>query len=174
MKVNLATLLFIVFLSSCGSNIRLKADTPLALASSTENGVTVKIALVKNSAGQVFLAATFTPQLSGFHLYSKSLPLDGEGRPTLLEIPSSSTLKAVGDSIESAYSEVSSMGSDALLVYPAGPITLSLPVQLPDGKGWAQEQVSITYEACSDMTCLTPVVGKLIQIRVPEAGLAGE
>jgi hypothetical protein len=173
MKVYLITILFIVFLTSCSSNFDLKTGTPFPLASSTENSVTVKIALVKNSTGQVFLAATFTPQLAGYHLYSKSLSLNGEGRPTLLELPSGSTLRAVGDLIESATSEVSSMGPDALLVYPAGPITLSLPVILPDGKGWVQEQVSITYEACSDVTCLTPVTGKLIPIRVPEAGLAG-
>ena len=65
------------------------------------------------------------------------------------------------------------MGSDALLVYPAGPVTLSLPVILPEGKGWVQEQVSITYEACSDMTCLTPVIDKLVPVRVPEASLVG-
>jgi hypothetical protein len=173
MKVNRILLLIVAFLASCGSSIDLKTGAPFQLASSTENGVNVKIALLKNSAGQVFLAATFTPQLAGFHLYSMSLPLDGEGRPTLLELPPGSALKVVGGVIESAHSEVSSMGSDALLVYPAGPVTLSLPVVLPDGKVWVQERVLVTYEACSDMTCLTPVVGKLIRIRVPEAGLVG-
>ena len=166
-------MLFTLLVVSCGSRPDLKPSFPLTLASFTENGVTVNIALMQATNRLFFLAATFIPGQAGFHLYSKNLPLDGEGRPTLVEIPSGSTLKVAGDLIDSADAEVSSMGPGTLLVYPAGPVTLSLPVTLPAGKGWAQEQVSVTYEACSDMTCLTPVVGKLVPIRLPEASLAG-
>ena len=166
-------ILFTFLAVSCGYNPDLKTSFPLALASYIENGVTVNIALVQDTNRQFLLAATFIPAQAGFHLYSKNLPLNGEGRPTLLEVPDRSTLKVAGDLTESADAEVSSMGPGTLLVYPAGPVTLSLPVTLPAGKGWAQERVSITYEACSDMTCLTPVVGKLVPIRVPEASLVG-
>ena len=63
-------LLFAFIVVSCGSHLDLKPVFPLNLASSTENGVTVDIALVQDSNRQVFLAATFTPQQVGFHLYS--------------------------------------------------------------------------------------------------------
>jgi hypothetical protein len=166
--------IFFTFLVvSCGSRPDLKPGFPLTLASFTENGVTVNIALRQDTNRQFFLAATFIPGQAGFHLYSKNLPVDGEGRPTLLEVPAGSNLKVAGDLTESADAEVSSMEPGTLLVYPAGTVTLSLPVTLPDGKGWAQERVSVTYEACSDMTCLTPVLGKFVPIRVPEASLVG-
>jgi hypothetical protein len=170
-KAAFSTAVLFILLAACDSHLSLKPGTPLPLAISTENGVTVKISLVQDSTGQVFLAATFTPLQPGYHLYSKDLALAGEGRPTLLELPPDSRIKSVGDVIESESSEVSSMGSDALLVYPAGPVTLSLPIKLPQGRGWVQEQVSITYEACSDMTCLPPVMGKLIPTHIPEADL---
>jgi hypothetical protein len=170
----LFSLLTVFLLASCASRVSLGPDTPLKLASFSENGVFVRIALVIDSIGQPWLAATYTPQQVGFHLYSNSLPrngLNGEGRPTLLELPIDSTIKAVGDLIESADAEVSFMGPGTLLVYPAGPVTLSLPIALPKGKSWMQEQISITYEACSDMSCLTPVIGKLVSIRIPAADL---
>jgi hypothetical protein len=56
-----------------------------------------------------------------------------------------------------------------LLVYPEGPVTLRLPILLPEGEGWFDEQVSVTFMACSDGTCCPPVVGKLVTVRVPGA-----
>lgn len=165
---------FSIILVSCTMHADLVPKSPINLISFSENGVSVRIALLVDQTDQTWLVATFTPLQAGFHLYSTRLPRNGlnsEGRPTLLELPSDSTLKTAGNLSVSANEEVSSMGPDALLVYPAGPITLSLPVVLPYGKGWAQEQLSITYEACSNTTCLKPVIGKLVLIRVPEAEL---
>jgi hypothetical protein len=166
-------LLFTFMVVSCDSHANLGPVFPLNLASFTKNNVTVSITLLQDPNRQFFLSATFTPG-DGLHLYSKDLPRDGangEGRPTLVELLPGSTLGVAGDMTESVNSEVSTMGPDALLVYPAGPVTLRLPVTLPMGKAWAQEQVSITYEACTDTTCLTPVIGKLVPIRIPEANL---
>ncbi|HTX92159.1 MAG TPA: protein-disulfide reductase DsbD domain-containing protein [Anaerolineales bacterium] len=159
-------------LASCASWQASRPGAPLNLAAFNENGVAVSIVLQVDASGQSWLAATFDPP-KGYHVYSKDLPREGiygEGRPTRLELPAGSTLQAVGALTESADPEVSSMGTDALLVYPAGPVTLSLPVRLPAGSGWAQEALSITYEACSDTTCMTPVVDKLVPVRMPEAG----
>jgi hypothetical protein len=103
-----------------------------------------------------------------------TLPTDGingEGRPTRVEILAGSKIKMTGDVIESAYPEVAAIGPLSLLVYPAGPVTLSLPVALPPGNKWISEQVSITYEACSKLSCMRPVIGKLVPLRVPSAGL---
>jgi hypothetical protein len=145
--------------------------TPAAaypLASFTESRVTVEIALEVDENGQTWLAAEFTPE-DGYHLYSMDLPrngVDGVGRPTLLELVSGSRLAAAGSLTESV-SAVQDDGPAGLLVYPAGSVTLRLPVLLPSGKGWFDEQVSVTYMACRGSQCFRPVVGKLVPVRVP-------
>jgi hypothetical protein len=145
---------------------------PLSLASFTENEVTVEIRLEQENGGQFFLAATFTPE-AGHHLYGKDLPaggVDGLGRPTRLELVPGSGLVAAGELMES----VSALPADeppGLLVYPEGPVTLRLPVQLPEGGGWFDEQVSVTYMACTDGQCCPPVLGKLVALRVPGADI---
>lgn len=162
------TLFVLLFLTACGSQPDLKPDSPLPLASFTESDVTVDIALEQDASGQVYLAATFTPE-EGEHLYSKDIPLtgvDGLGRPTLLELVPGSKLEAAGELTESV-SALELDGSPGLLVYPEGPVTLRLAVTLPEGEGWFDEQVSVTYMACSGGTCCPPVVGKLVPVRVP-------
>ena len=79
-------------------------------------------------------------------------------------------MRVVGALTANVNDEVSSMGMDALLVYPAGPVTLKLPVSLPAGRGWYTDQVSVTYESCSQATCKTPVVGKLVRVLIPRQG----
>lgn len=167
-------LLVVAALVACASPATAPSGNSLALAAFTENGVSVAIALEKDSSSQYWLSGTFTPGQKGFHLYSKDLPrngINGQGRPTLVEIPPGSDIRVRGDVAESAYAEVSSMGPGTLLVYPAGAVTLRLPITLPAGESWMDEQVQITYEACSDMSCLTPVVGKLVSIRLPGSAL---
>jgi hypothetical protein len=159
-----AVVLLIALLPACAS-----VRNPLPLATSTENNVTVQLALERDANGGTWLAATFTPTDPNFHLYSKNLPregLDGLGRPTLLELAAGSGLQALGGLEESA-APVLKSAPEGLLVYPAGPVTLRLPVQLPAGKGWFDEQVSVTYMACSDGACMPPVQGKLIAVRIP-------
>ncbi|MDD2920646.1 MAG: hypothetical protein PHQ36_00005, partial [Anaerolineales bacterium] len=121
--------------------------------------------------GQVFLSATFTPVEASLHLYSKEIPrsgVDGLGRPALLELAQDSTIKANGPLIESAPAQSLLSGPQDLRVYPAGAVTLSLPVILPAGKNWINEKVIITYMACTDYGCRPPVEGKIIPIRIPE------
>jgi hypothetical protein len=168
------SLIITIILGACAKRATLQADTPLGLADVTQNFVSVHLALEVDRTGQVWLAGTFTPQKDGYHLYSMTLPrngLNGEGRPTRLELGIDSKMKAVGDVVESVSAEVASMGPGTLLVYPAGPVTLRLPISLPQGKAWVDDQVSITYEACSDMSCLTPVEGKVVAVRVPTVGM---
>ena len=145
--------------------------SPYQLAAFSQNYVAVKVFLQQDSNGRSFLSATFTPE-SGYHLYSKDIPREGvygEGRPTLLELIPGSQMHPVGELIASAEAEVSDMGTDALLVYPAGPVTLRLQVSLPPGAGWYDDKVRITYMACSQSTCRPPVIGKQIPVRVPGA-----
>lgn len=163
------------FLASCGSGWDLAPGSPLTLASFTESEVTVDITLEQDVSGQVYLAATFTPE-EGEHLYSKDIPrngVNGLGRPTLLELAPESKLVATGVLTESVVA-VSVDDSPELMVYPEGPVTLRLPVTLPDGEGWFDEQVSVTYMACADGQCCPPVVGKLVPVRVPGSDEVGQ
>jgi hypothetical protein len=144
------------------------ARTPFPLAVSTENFVTVTISLESDS-GQVRLSAAFVPADHGFSLYSKDLPrtgVDGIGRPTLIELVPGSRLQAAGALSESVPAEPGK-GVPGLLLYPPGPVVLRLPVSLPEGEGWFDECVSVTYVVCSGGICKIPVEGKLIPIRVP-------
>ncbi len=143
----------------------------IALASFTENYVDVSIFLERNQAGSAFLSATFTPP-DGHHLYSKDIPadgLEGLGRPTLLELTAESQLIAVGELTASAQAQEPDFEPKELLVYPEGPVTLTLPVELPPGNDWIDDEIKITYMACSAYQCKPPVEGKIVQIRIPGA-----
>ena len=105
-------------------------------------------------------------------MYSKDIPItgtDGLGRPTLLELTSDSLMKSGGTLSESVNAEVPDFGPEELLVYPVGAVTLSLPVNLPPGNDWVEDELSITFMACSASLCKPPVVGKIVPVRVPGA-----
>jgi hypothetical protein len=164
--------LLLVISSACSLRPNLGVGSPLDLGSSTENSVAVAITLELDSAGQVWLAATFTPLEPDTHVYSKDLPrngVDGLGRPSLLELVPGSQMRAVGPLVESILANETDL--DGLLIYPAGPVTLRLPISLPPGDGWVDENVSITYMACGNGSCRPPVIGKIIPVRVPGAEL---
>lgn len=160
--------LFVGALVSCASP---QKETVL-VAFFTENYVDVSIYVKHDFEGEYFLAATFTPP-EGYHLYSKDIPItgiDGLGRPTLLELTSNSTTKATGTLIESANAVVPDFGPRELLVYPAGAITLSLPVELPPGDDWIEDELQVTFMACSASQCKPPVVAKRLLVPIPGAG----
>ena len=141
----------------------------ISLASFTENYVEVSVYLEHNSEGRYILSGIFTPP-DGYHLYSKDISIngvDGLGRPTLLELTPSSLIKATGELIESVKAQESDFEPRELLVYPLGAVTLSLPVELPSGHDWIDDEIKITYMACSASQCKPPVVGKIVPVRVP-------
>lgn len=143
----------------------------LELARSTENSVEVIITLKRVADDQVFLSVTFKPIENNLHLYSKEIPkngVDGLGRPALFELTKNSVIKANGELIESVSPQIPLSGPRDLLVYPVGAVTLSMPVTLPTGKKWLNEQVSVTYMACTDYGCRPPVEGKIIPIQIPQ------
>ena len=141
----------------------------ITLDSFTENYVEVSIYLERNSTGKYFLSATFTPP-SGYHLYSKDIPytgVNGLGRPTLLELTTASQMRAIGELTESAKAQEPGFEPKELLVYPLGAVTLSLPVELPPGREWIEDEIKITYMTCSDSQCKPPVEGKIVLVRIP-------
>jgi hypothetical protein len=143
----------------------------IPLASFTENDVNVTLNLIHLSNGEYILSATYTPP-DGYHLYSKDIPakgVEGLGRPTLLELTPDTLMQATGTLGESAKGETPDFEPKELLVYPLGAITLSLPLGMPQGDQWRQDEVSVTYMACSTSQCKPPVVGKVISVKIPGA-----
>ena len=160
-------------LASCRSLDVPERGESLQLASSAENDVKVVIALERTASDQFALSATFTPLVSGLYLYSKDIPktgIDGLGRPTLLELPQDSKIEALGELMESIPAQTPSVEPKDLLVYPPGEVSLSISVALPSGTCWVNEDVSVTYMACSEKGCKPPVIDKKIMVRVPCLG----
>jgi hypothetical protein len=169
--VTLAFLALTVFTASCTPRPGLAPGQTLALASASENSVDVSISIERTSEGVVLLHATFTPP-AGNHLYSKDIPItgvDGLGRPTLFELTADSKMQALGSLGESVPAINLDFEYQKLPIYPAGPVTLTLPIALPPGTGWVEDVVSVTYMACNDTGCKPPVLGKIIPVRVPGA-----
>ena len=147
----------------------------IPLASFTENYVDVSIFLQRDAQANYLLSATFTPP-DGYHLYSKDIPIagiDGLGKPTLLELAADSQIKGIGNLTVSAQAQEPEFGPKELLVYPLGPMTLSLPIELPPSDGWIEDELKVTYMACSASQCKPPVVGKRVLVRIPSADILG-
>jgi hypothetical protein len=143
------------------------------LAEMTKNGVSVTINLETDGQGDSALLATFSPLEEDTHLYSMDLPMegvDGLGRPTRLELAPGVQMQASGSLEEStaAQSVEISLDLPILPVYPAGLVTMRLPVSLPEEEGGTfADQVLVTSMACSVRGCLRPVMGEAIDIQVP-------
>ena len=167
----LSVFILVMLLATVSASCALAPGKPIALASFTENFVTVSVSLQHDPSGSVLLMATFTPE-AGHHLYSKDIPangLEGLGRPTLLELAAGSQMIAAGELSESVAAQEPDFEPKELLVYPEGSVTLTLPIQLPAGGEWIDDQVKITYMACTPYQCKAPVEGKIVPIRIPGA-----
>lgn len=151
---------------------QLARGAALTLTTFSQNSVEVVVKLQRAVDGQISLTATFTPVEPGFHLYSKDIPrygVNGLGRPTLLELGGNSKMQALGALIESVGAGISSADPSGVLIYPDGPVTLTLPVHLPPGNTWAADEISLTYMACSAGGCKAPVQGQTVPVKVPGA-----
>jgi len=167
LKLFLFFLMLLPWLAACNSNA---APTSAPLTEFNQNGVTVRIVLEQDVHGGTALTATFTPDEEDAHLYSMDLPLegvDGLGRPTRLALAPGTSLQASGDLQTAAVAESIIVAPDLLPlpVYPAGPVVLRLPVQLPEST--RLEQVLVTYMACSPRGCYRPVIEKAVDIQLP-------
>jgi hypothetical protein len=145
----------------------------LQLSSFTDpiNEVAVSVRLARAADGSFLLSATFTPP-EGYHLYSKDIPpagVRGQGRPTRLDLPAGAKMQAAGTLTESVGANVPGYVPDGAPIYPPGPVTLTLPVSLPEQAGWLEDQISLTYMACTEYRCTAPTVGKLVQVNIPGA-----
>ncbi|PYO98753.1 MAG: hypothetical protein DMD60_03465 [Gemmatimonadetes bacterium] len=151
--------------------VRLQSERWL-LTRFAQHDVAVEIALERDQSGKAWLVGTYTPSKANFHLYGKDLPragIHGVARPTLLELVSSASLRSAGPLVADQATidlHVAALES-TFPVYPAGAVTLRLPVTLT-ARDRATAELSVTYMACSDRTCLAPVIDRRIVVRIPE------
>ncbi|MFD3165088.1 hypothetical protein [Herpetosiphon sp. NSE202] len=157
----------IFLLASCGPEIA----TPQApyqvlevLETVDSQYAQVELRLERDSANQIILAATYQPKEPHLHLYSKDLPrngVDGMGRPTLLELPQAGQLRSVGPIIADAIAapDPTLQTAKPLLIYPAGPVTLRMPVELDAQQ--PNQQILLSFMLCSSKGYCTSAVEQL-------------
>jgi hypothetical protein len=136
-----------------------------------EAGVRVDLRYVGDERGEV--VAVFEPVQAGFHLYGPELPregIDGAGRPTLLELADGAAWHATGALGATPARTLQQLPTfdEPFPVFPAGPVTLRLPVERDGGDGRASPLVvAVTYMTCSDSgICLAPVEGHEVTVEV--------
>lgn len=134
----------------------------------TRDGVTVTLGLEQDAGGPV-IAATFTPEqrVPPLHLYGKDLAGGEAGQATRLELAPGAPVRARGP-----------VGADqathdllGLPVYPEGrPVTLRLPITSPAGLGEVVVPVLVSYMACTQDSCLRPVLLAPLSLAIPGDG----
>ncbi len=170
---SLTVLLVCMLLASCSSQPDLPRGQSIPLTSFTDSisEVSVSVRLQHAEDGTFLMLATFTPP-EGYHLYSKDIPITGvrgQGRPTLIELPADAKTQPAGALSANVSAALPGYVPDGAPVYPEGPVTLTLPVQLPDQTGWVKDQISLTYMACTPTICTAPTVRKLVEVSIPGA-----
>ena len=140
----------------------------------TENGVRVSFALERDDLGETWLSSTFSPSSPGFQLYGVDLPnrgIDGVGRPTRVEITSTTGLRVTGELLETVkptIEHVKILNLD-FPMYPAGPVTLRIPVALSRLGQGAKVEAAVTYMACGPNGCLPPVDSRRVALNIPNS-----
>jgi hypothetical protein len=143
------------------------------VAEFTESSVRVVVALESDEQRRPLLRATFTPLEAGFHLYGKDLPkagVNGVGRPTRLDVPKQTSIRSAGPSFADAVAKdiMFDVIGATLPVYPEGPVTIHLPVELSPANGGTTVQLAFTYMACqTDGQCRFPVNDKVVEAHIP-------
>ncbi len=142
------------------------------LAEFSSNGVRVAVFMESDSHGQSLLRATFTPIDQGFQLYSKDLDLQmtgGVGLATRFELLPESSVTVAGQPFTDVapYSHRVPELNTTVEIYPDGPVSLRLPIQLVGAATNITAQVSVSYMACqTNGKCLLPVERQVLNIQI--------
>jgi len=142
--------------------------------------VSVAVSSAWSDDGLLVIRGVFTPDDEGFHLYSNELPrqgVDGIGRPTLIEVDDVEFVKASRPLVASAkaHEHHDSTLDMTFSLFPDGPVTLYLPLQIKDQpQSPMQLPVKLTYMSCSEMRCNSPVEGAVAEIVVPAVAINAE
>jgi len=134
------------------------------LGTFVERGVRVRLRLERDRSGGRWLAGEFAPLASGTHLYAIDLPdegVDGLGRPTKMSIAPGSHWRAAGRLTVDrpvVKDRIEGLGV-TLATYPAGPVTLRLPILIAQGGGAESDaaEIRVSYMACGPRGCMPPV-----------------
>lgn len=139
------------------------------LDSFTEHGVHVEITFDHDIFGLNWISAAFTPTADGFQLYGSNLVPDGVGRPTRFELMTGGSVRARGQNFESvdAKPERVEILKQTFPMYPAGAVTMRIPVTRPEAPKRPTE-VSVTYMACGPTGCLPPVEDKRLRFTLTD------
>lgn len=142
------------------------------LTSFEQSGVHVDVALQEDGSRRAWLTAAFKPIRSDVHLYDKDLPpqgIDGLGRPTRLAVVSSHGVTVAGPAVADRAVTMDRIDelNVSLPVYPAGPVTLRLPIRIERG---ASAEISLSYMACGGLGCQPPVTDKRVRVTLSVAG----
>ena len=131
-------------------------------------GVRVRLRWFAGAGDTGVIAATFTPEQPGFHLYSVDLPpqgVQGVGRPTRVELGGALAVQGTAV-VDQVATEQRVAGLDAAVpVYPDGPVTLRLTARRGAGRTLAW----VSYAACSATTCLPPVTHQQVELSLEAA-----
>src|SRR6266513_5347396 len=163
----LAPIAWLILLGAGGARVQ---SERWPLTRFAEHDVSVEIALERSRSGTTWIVGTYTPSRATLHLYGKDLPrsgIHGVARPTLLELVSSASIRPAGPLVADQPTielQVAALGL-TFPVYPAGAVTLRLPVTLT-ARDSATAVLSVTYMACSDRTCLAPVIDRRIAVKI--------
>jgi hypothetical protein len=142
-----------------------------ALTDFTEQGVRVEIVLDEDSLGHMWLAGVYTPTDPDSYLYSAHMPaagIQGLGRPTLLAVIPPSQVKVLGPVFANQKPHEDRVESLNLTlpVYPAGPVTLRLPIEMPGVGSTSRVTVAVGYMACGPKGCMPPVERKRLTVNL--------
>jgi thioredoxin 1 len=145
-----------------------------ALASFQQNGVRVQVSLERDSRNQAWIAASFRPVAADVHLYGASLPasgIDGLGRPTRLILAPSAAWRVSGAAVSDRPEQALRFDvlNTVLPVYPAGPVTLRVPITLGPPSASRDAALHVSYMGCNDTGCLPPVIDRRVPVRLPLA-----
>ena len=86
------------------------------------------------------------------------------GRPTRLEVGGGASVAGPVVTDRPARPEPVAGASRPVPVYPAGPVTLSVPTRIAGGGG---PRVWVSYAACSATTCNPPVTHRPVDVAPP-------
>jgi hypothetical protein len=131
----------------------------------SDGGVDVRAVLAGGPDGSDEIRVTFTPQRPGFHLYSLDLrpeQVRGLGTPTRVAVRSGAEAAGPAHADRPVQQLVYDVLGVALPVYPDGPVTVTLPVRR---FGDAGVDVAVSFGACSEATCLPPVLDRVVALR---------
>lgn len=147
------------------------ADPEQALATLEANGGAVSLHLVERTGALAVLEARYTITLEGaWHFYDHLLPAEMAGFATQIEPIAGAPVTITGPLEASAAAHDFDFFGATTRVFPDGPVTLRVPVQLPAGDGGlVPVQFRVQYQVCNEGTCQMPVRGDagLIEVLLP-------